>query len=114
MEDCIFCKIIKGEIPSTKVYEDDEILAFDDIEPVAPIHILVIPKKHITSLAHLQKEDEDLVGRIYGVINKIAEEKGFKEKGYRVIVNCGEDGGQEVMHLHFHILAGKKLGNRDI
>ncbi|MBO6244615.1 MAG: histidine triad nucleotide-binding protein, partial [Clostridia bacterium] len=100
MEDCIFCKIIKGEIPSTKVYEDDEILAFDDIEPVAPIHILVIPKKHITSLAHLQKEDEDLVGRIYGVINKIAEEKGFKEKGYRVIVNCGEDGGQEVMHFH--------------
>ena len=77
MEDCLFCKIIKGEIPSTKVYENEEILAFNDINPAAPIHILVIPKKHITSLAHNQKEDEAIVGRIYGVINKIAEEKGF-------------------------------------
>lgn len=87
MADCLFCKIIKGEIPSNKVYEDDEILAFKDINPAAPIHILVIPKKHITSLAHLEKEDEAIVGRIYGVINKIAEEQGVKEKGYRVIVN---------------------------
>ena len=109
MEDCIFCKIVKGELPSKKFYEDDEILAFDNINPVAPIHILVIPKKHITSLAHLEKEDEALIGRIYGVINKIAEEQGFKEKGYKVIVNCGKDGGQEVMHLHFHILAGEDL-----
>ena len=112
MEDCLFCKIIKGEIPSTKVYEDDEILAFNDINPAAPIHILVIPKKHIASLAHMEKEDEAIVGKIYGVINKIAEEKGFKKKGYRIIVNCGEDGGQEVNHLHFHILAGKKLGEK--
>ena len=81
MADCLFCKIIKGEIPSNKVYEDDEILAFKDINPAAPIHILVIPKKHITSLAHLEKEDEAIVGRIYGVINKIAEEQGVKEKG---------------------------------
>ena len=79
MEDCLFCKIIKGEIPSTKVYEDDEILAFNDINPAAPIHILVIPKKHIASLAHMEKEDEAIVGKIYGVINKIAEEKGFNE-----------------------------------
>ena len=78
MEDCLFCKIIKGEIPSTKVYEDEDILAFNDINPAAPIHILVIPKKHIESLAHMQKEDEAIVGKIYGVINKIAEEKGFK------------------------------------
>ena len=85
MKDCLFCKIIKGEIPSNKVYEDDEILAFKDINPAAPIHILVIPKKHITSLAHLEKEDEAIVGRIYGVINKIAEEQGVKEKGYRKI-----------------------------
>ena len=92
MADCLFCKIIKGEIPSNKVYEDDEILAFKDINPAAPIHILVIPKKHITSLAHLEKEDEAIVGRIYGVINKIAEQQGVKEKGYRVIVNCGKDG----------------------
>ena len=112
MEDCLFCKIIKGEIPSTKVYEDDEILAFKDINPAAPIHILVIPKKHIESLAHMQKEDEAIVGKIYGVINKIAEEKGFKDNGYRVIVNCGKDAGQEVMHLHFHVLAGAKFGDK--
>lgn len=112
MEDCLFCKIIKGEIPSSKVYEDNEILAFNDINPAAPIHILVIPKKHITSLAHMEKGDEELVGKIYGVINKIAEEKGFKDNGYRVIVNCGRDAGQEVMHLHFHILAGAKFGDK--
>lgn len=112
MEDCLFCKIVKGEVPCNKVYEDEEILAFHDIDPAAPIHILVIPKKHITSLAHLEKEDEALVGRIYGVINQIAEKQGFKENGYRVIVNCGKDGGQEVMHLHFHILGGKKLGEK--
>lgn len=112
MEECLFCKIIKGEIPSSKVYEDEEILAFHDIDPAAPIHILVIPKKHITSLAHLEKEDEEVVGKIFGVINKIAEEQGFKEDGYRVITNCGKNGGQEVMHLHFHILAGKKLGEK--
>ncbi|MEI3395186.1 MAG: histidine triad nucleotide-binding protein [Clostridia bacterium] len=112
MEDCLFCKIIKGEIPSTKVYEDEDILAFNDINPAAPIHILVIPKKHIESLAHMQKEDEAIVGKIYGVINKIAEEKGFKDNGYRVIVNCGRDAGQEVMHLHFHVLAGAKFGDK--
>ncbi len=112
MENCLFCKIIDGTIPSNKVYEDDEVLAFYDINPAAPIHILVIPKKHITSLAHMKKEDEAIVGKIYTVINQIAEEKGFKENGYRVIVNCGKDGGQEVMHLHFHILAGTKLGEK--
>ena len=112
MEDCIFCKIIKGEIPSEKVYEDDEILAFYDINPATPIHILVIPKKHIDCIAHMQKEDEQLIGKIYGVINKIAEEKGFKENGFRVIVNSGKDSGQEVMHLHFHVLAGTKMGEK--
>ena len=112
MEDCLFCKIIKGEVPSNKVYEDEEILAFNDINPAAPIHILVIPKKHINSLVEIEKEDEILIGKIYGVINKIAEEKGFKENGYRVIVNCGKDAGQEVMHLHFHVLAGAKFGDK--
>lgn len=112
MDDCLFCKIIKGEIPSNKVYEDDEVLAFYDINPAAPIHILVIPKKHIASLTHVKKEDEEIIGKIYGVINKIAEEKGFKEEGFRVITNCGKNGGQEVMHLHFHILAGKQLGEK--
>ena len=108
-DNCIFCKIIKGEIPSTKMYEDEEILAFKDINPTAPIHILVIPKKHIQSLAHMETGDEQIIAKIYKVINMLAEEHGVKEKGYRVIVNCGEDGGQEVGHLHFHLLAGKKL-----
>ena len=114
MEDCLFCKIIKGEIPSNKVYEDDDVLAFYDIKPVASVHILVIPKKHIASIAHMKKEDEALIGKIYGVINKIAEEKGFKDNGFKVIVNCGKDGGQEVMHLHFHVLAGEDLRNKFI
>ena len=114
MNDCLFCKIIKGDIPSDKVYEDEEILAFKDINPAAPIHILVIPKKHISSLIDIEPEDEMLIRKIYSVINKIAEQQGVKEKGYRVIVNCGEDGGQEVMHLHFHLLAGRKLGEKII
>ncbi len=110
MEDCIFCKISNKEIPSSIVYEDNEIIAFRDVNPQAPIHILVIPKKHISSLIDLKEEDEILVGKIYTVINKIVEQEGIKEKGFRVIVNCGNDGGQEVKHLHFHILGGKKLG----
>ena len=110
MEDCIFCKIIKKEIPSSIVYEDEEILAFRDINPVAPVHILVIPKKHIESLVYLNAEDEALIGRIYTVINKIAKQEKIDENGFRVVVNCGEDGGQEVKHLHFHIIGGKKLG----
>ena len=111
-ENCIFCKIIKGEIPSSKVYEDEEIVAFNDINPAAPIHVLVIPKKHIISLAHMEDGDEKIIGKIYKVINEIAEKQGIKEKGYRVIVNCGKDGGQEVGHLHFHLLAGKQLGEK--
>lgn len=112
MEDCIFCKIINGDIPSDKVYEDDEILAFRDINPAAPIHILVIPKKHISMLTELESEDEAIIGKIYMTINKIAEQEGFKEQGFRVIVNCGKDSGQEVMHIHFHVLGGKKLGDK--
>ncbi len=114
MSDCIFCKIIDGVIPSNKVYEDEEIIAFYDINPVAPIHILVVPKKHISKLTELNKEDEAVIGKVYTVINKIAEDKGFKESGFRVITNCGEDSGQEVMHIHFHILAGTKIGNKII
>ena len=111
-ENCIFCKIIKGEIPSNKVYEDEDVLAFNDINPAAPIHVLVRPKKHIVSLAEIEDKDEKIISKIYKVINEIAEKQGFKEKGYRVIVNCGKDGGQEVEHLHFHLLAGKQLGEK--
>ncbi len=112
MDDCIFCKIIKKEMPAEIVYEDSQIIAFKDIQPAAPIHILVIPKKHIPSLVELKKEDEILIGKIYSVINIIANNQGIDKKGYRVIVNCGIDGGQEVGHLHFHLLAGKKLGEK--
>lgn len=114
MEDCVFCKIIKGEIPSEKVYEDDEILAFKDINPAAPIHILVIPKKHINSLLELEEQDYELVGKIHKVINMLAKQLNIEEEGFRVIVNCGKDAGQEVMHLHYHLLAGKKLGEKII
>ena len=110
MEDCIFCKIIKREIPSDIVYEDDEVIAFKDIRPVTPVHILVIPKKHISSLVELTEEDEAVIGKIYTVINKVAKDAGILENGFRVIVNCGDDGGQEVKHIHFHVLGGKKLG----
>lgn len=112
MENCIFCKIIKGEIPSEKVYEDNEILAFKDIDPAAPIHILVIPKKHINSLLELENSDYELVGKIQKVINELAYKLNIEKQGFRVIVNCGKDAGQEVMHLHYHLLAGKKLGNK--
>ena len=104
MEDCIFCKIIKGEIPSEKVYEDEDVLAFKDINPAAPIHILVIPKKHIDSLLKLEDTDYELVGKIQKVINKLAKQLNIEEEGFRVIVNCGKDAGQEVMHLHYHLL----------
>ncbi len=114
MENCIFCKIIKGEIPSEKVYEDDEILAFKDINPAAPIHILVIPKKHIKSLLDLEETDYELVAKIQKVINTLAKQLKIEEEGFRVIVNCGKDAGQEVMHLHYHLLAGRKLGSKII
>ena len=109
MENCVFCKIIKGEIPSEKVYEDDEILAFKDINPVAPIHILVIPKKHIKTLLEVTEEDSKLIAKIDMTINKIAKDLGIEKDGFRVVANCGRDSGQEVMHIHFHMLAGKKL-----
>ena len=114
MENCIFCKIIKGEIPSEKVYEDDEILAFKDINPAAPIHILVIPKKHIKSLLDLEETDYELVAKIQKVINTLAKQLKIEEEGFRVIVNCGKDAGQGVMHLHYHLLAGRKLGSKII
>lgn len=112
MENCIFCKIIKKEIPSTIIYEDEEILAFRDIHPVAPVHILVIPKKHISSIMQIEQEDEDVIGKIYSVIQQIAKQEEIAEDGFRVIVNCGENGGQEVPHLHFHLIGGKKLGTK--
>lgn len=110
MEDCIFCKIIKGEIPSTKIYEDENVLAFKDINPAAPIHILVVPKQHIENVLEINEENKEIASNIFLAINKIAKQLGIDQNGFRVITNCGKDAGQEVMHLHFHILAGGKMG----
>lgn len=112
MEDCVFCKIIDGKIPSEKVYEDENVLSFKDINPVAPIHILVIPKKHIEKLIDVKEEDSYLIAEIFKAINKIVKQLNIEKDGFRVIANCGRDGGQEVMHIHFHIIAGKKLGTK--
>lgn len=108
MADCIFCKIIAGEIPSNKVYEDDSVFAFRDIAPQAKTHILVIPKEHIASVAGINAENSGIVSHIFEVIAKIAKDEGL-DGGYRVVSNCGEDAGQTVFHLHFHILGGEKL-----
>lgn len=108
MENCLFCKIVAGDIPSTKVYEDDLVLAFRDIAPQAPTHILVIPKTHIPSVDGITAENSAVVAHIFEVIPKIAEEEGLSG-GYRVVSNCGADAGQTVHHLHFHILGGQEL-----
>ena len=106
--DCLFCKIAAGEIPSTKVYEDDKLLAFKDINPQAPVHILIIPKEHFDSVDALDEKSAPIVGDIMLVAKKIAAEQGLKD-GYRIITNIGENGGQTVKHLHFHLIGGKKL-----
>lgn len=113
MKDCIFCKIVSGEIPSTKIYEDEYVVAFNDLHPQAPVHILVVPKKHYDNVLSIS-EDDNIISNIYFAINKIAKLQGFDKEGFRVINNCGENAGQTVMHVHFHILAGKKLGENII
>lgn len=109
MEDCIFCKIVKGEIPSEKIYEDELVLAFNDLTPQAPTHILVIPKEHISSANDINDGNYKTIGHIFKTISKIAKEKGFDSDGYRVVNNCGDNGGQTVGHIHFHLLAGRQL-----
>ena len=109
MENCLFCRIVAGEIPSTKVYEDETVLAFRDINPQAPVHVLVIPKTHIQDTDGITAENSHLVARMFELIPQIAKAEGL-ENGYRVVSNCGPDSGQMVPHLHFHILGGKALG----
>lgn len=104
---CIFCKIIAGEIPSNKVYEDDNILAFHDIEPQAPVHVIIIPKEHITSANAITKENSAKIAYIFEKIPEIAKKLGVFESGYRIINNCGADGGQTVEHIHFHMMGGR-------
>ncbi len=106
--DCLFCKIAAGEIPSNKLYEDDRVLAFYDIDPKAPVHFLVIPKQHIASAAELTAENADIVAHVFTVVAQLAKQLGLTN-GFRVVNNCGEDGGQTVGHLHFHVLAGRAL-----
>lgn len=109
MEECIFCKIVKGEIPATKVYEDDMVFSFRDISPAAPEHILIIPKKHISNLNEVTEEDSKIIAHIYIVAKEIVKNLGIDKNGYRVVTNCGEDGGQTVHHIHFHVLGGRTL-----
>jgi len=106
--DCLFCKIVKGDIPSKLVYEDEICYAFEDINPVAPVHVLFIPKKHIDGVDKLTEEDAKAVGHIFLKIEEVANKLGL-ENGYRVVSNVGEDGGQSVRHLHFHLIGGRKL-----
>ena len=107
--NCIFCKIINKEIPADIVYQDDEIIAFKDIAPVAPVHLLIIPKKHILSVNNLELEDKELIGRLFLTARKIAKEQGVSGTGYRLVINIGKDAGQTIDHLHLHLLGGKKL-----
>ena len=109
MSDCLFCKIIAGDIPSTKVYEDESIYAFRDINPQAPTHVLVVPKAHMEDVNDVTAENSAVIAHIFEVIPQIAKEEGLVN-GYRVVSNCGDDAGQTVQHLHFHILGGKPLG----
>ncbi len=111
MSDCLFCQIVAGKIPAEKVYEDDHVLAFKDINPKAPVHILVIPKKHISSLNDIKVEDAQLIGRVHLAIKDIAAKPGILAAGYRVINNCGAGAGQVVFHIHFHLLSGAKALN---
>ena len=106
--DCIFCKIASGEIPATKVYEDDTVVAFNDLEPQAPVHILIIPKMHICCADEINESNSSVVGHIFEVAAKIAKEKGLTN-GYRIVNNCGNDGGQTVKHLHFHLMGGRQF-----
>lgn len=108
MQDCIFCKIISGEIPSSKVYEDEYVYAFNDINPMAPVHILVIPKKHVANVMDINSENSDMIAHVFEAIAIIAKQQKL-EKGFRVVSNCNEYAGQTVFHLHFHILGGRRL-----
>jgi len=108
--DCLFCKIINGEIPSQKVYEDEYVYAFNDISPTAPVHVLIIPKKHISTINDIEETDIELIGKIFIAAKKIAKQLNIAEDGYRIISNCNKNAGQTVFHIHFHLIAGRELG----
>ncbi len=112
MEDCIFCRIAKGDIPSSKVYEDDMVLAFDDINPAAPVHVIVIPKEHIPTYMDIKPGHMKIISAMTFAVQQVARIKGVAQKGFRSVVNCNEEGGQLIFHLHTHVLGGKKLGHK--
>ncbi|MDI6704364.1 MAG: histidine triad nucleotide-binding protein [bacterium] len=109
MVECTFCKIISGKIQGDILYEDDKVVAFSDINPQAPVHVLIVPKKHIPTILDVKERDMDIVSHIYSIVNRIAEDKGLSSKGFRVVLNCKDDGGQAVYHLHFHLLGGRRM-----
>ncbi|MBA7689809.1 Purine nucleoside phosphoramidase [subsurface metagenome] len=110
--DCIFCQIVAGKVPSDILYQDEEVIAFPDINPLSPTHLIIIPKRHIPSLAHLSEADLPLIGHMVEVANQLAKKEGIADKGYRLAINCGEQGGQLVPHLHMHLLGGRKLSDK--
>ncbi len=109
MTNCLFCKIVKHEIPARTVYEDEDVFAFEDINPQAPVHILIIPKEHFASLNDVPEEKREILGRILILAKRIAREKGLGERGYRIVLNTEKDSGQEVFHIHFHLLGGRRM-----
>lgn len=109
MSNCLFCRIVAGDIPAKIAYQDDDVVAFHDINPQAPLHVLVIPRKHIATINDLQADDAEVVGKLFLAAKKIAREAGYEEDGYRVVMNCGADAGQTVFHIHLHLLAGRRL-----
>jgi len=111
-EECIFCRIVAGEVPSDIVYQDEDFLAFRDISPQAPTHVIIIPKIHITSSAELTEGQQELAGRLIIIAKNIAEKEGIAKRGYRLVINCGLDGGQAVSHLHLHLIGGRRLDDR--
>jgi histidine triad (HIT) family protein len=111
VSDCIFCRIVARQTPADIEYEDDAVLAFKDIYPKAPVHLLIIPKRHISSIAQMQPDDVEIIGRCFAAARTVGEAKGFGEKGYRITVNTGPDGGQVVYHVHFHFTAGRQRGH---
>lgn len=109
MGDCIFCRIVRGEVPASLLYQDDQVIAFEDINPAAPTHILIVPREHIPSVMGLEPAHEALAGRVFAAVRTLAAERGLNETGFRVVVNSGEQAGQTVPHLHFHLLGGRSM-----
>ena len=109
MKNCLFCKIIKGEIPGKKVFEDDRLFAIEDINPQAPVHLLILPKKHMATLLEVGESDHELMGSVFSAANQLAKKKNLDRSGFRVVINCGEGAGQSVFHVHFHLLGGRPM-----